>query len=711
MASSNRALPTISLWLAGVNLAGAEFGEEPLPPAEAPTSTFAYELRLSSNRTIPGTTGGDLWPATWASSGNVYATFGDFSGTSLGLARITGSTLASLAVNYLVGGTSPSVAANWAPIAGYSNTGGILNAKCTSLVASGSSLYLALADDDGNRGWNNCRIGKLSISSLGTSPSVPSWGFGQNHTWKTISPTFLQCGRDFGDAFDEYVYIFSLHYAPSENPDDSPSHTPGRVYLLRCLRSADWQVQANWSWWTGGTDEAPTWGSYASRAPRIELERIDWRPSAHFITPIDRCMFRIGRGVVGTGGGGSQSHFVTLIAVRPWHAWTKIADQRYLASGVGADLAQVSAIPSTIVSDGAGGAEWLDTTWGGTDVDGLGGPSNNTDRLIATRSFLTFSETTPTDVLGTDYIYPTNAEMDYYAGKGFNIFRVPFFFQRIEKNEDRAILLGLVDYASTLGCRVILDPHHYGKIDGVAVSDSAARAKFVAYWSQLADDVQSKGNVIFGLMNEPMAPTVTGGISPAEWLVAANEAIAAIRAQGATQLILVPGSYWTGAHSWVSSGNAAVMNTGVVDPEDNYAFELHQYLDSDYSGTSPTVVTGAGATVLAAATASLRAAGKMAFLGETGVGSSSAALAELEAELDYMDANRDVWIGFTGWAGGPWWYNSSTGEDYFLNLDPIPTLAGLEKPQLTVFKNHIVGVPLPPPSVYEADVYEAGVYD
>lgn len=291
-----------------------------------------------------------------------------------------------------------------------------------------------------------------------------------------------------------------------------------------------------------------------------------------------------------------------------------------------------------------------------------------------------------------DYTWPTFQEVDYYHSKGFNCLRLPFLFERIARDADRAILLGLVDYMADKGMRCILDPHQYAQVvvsgAWTVISDSVARSAFVAFWSQLAGDVKDKSNVIFGLMNEPMAPTVTNGISSANWLTAANQAIAAIRAQGAKQLILVPGSYWTGAHSWVSSGNAAVFNTGIVDSEDNNAIELHQYLDSDFSGTHDAVVNGSGSTVLAAATASLRAAGKKGFLGETGTGKGAASLIELEAELDYADANRDVWIGWTGWAGGPWWFNSSTGEDYFLNLDPIPTLAGPEKPQLAVFKAH-----------------------
>lgn len=301
-------------------------------------------------------------------------------------------------------------------------------------------------------------------------------------------------------------------------------------------------------------------------------------------------------------------------------------------------------------------------------------------------------------VRDTDYTWPTNAEVDYYAGKGFNCIRLPFLFERIERDQDRGILMGLIDHAASKGIRVILDPHQYGQVmvGGVhtVVSNSVARAAFVAFWAQLADDVAAKSNVIFGLMNEPMSPAVTNGITPAEWLVPANAAISAIRAQGASQLILVPGSYWTGAHSWVSSGNAAVM-LGVVDPSNNYAYELHQYMDSDFSGTHSTVVVGSGSTVLAAATSWARTNGKRLFLAETGVAQNSASLIELEAELDFLDGSQDVWIGFTAWAGGPWWYNATTAVDYMFNLDPIPTLAGPEKPQVTILKTHTTPIVIP----------------
>lgn len=43
---------------------------------------------------------------------------------------------------------------------------------------------------------------------------------------------------------------------------------------------------------------------------------------------------------------------------------------------------------------------------------------------------------------------------------------------------------------------------------------------------------------------------------------------------------------WCGETRGYGTPNADVM-LGVVDPADNYVYEVHQYLDSNYSGTHP----------------------------------------------------------------------------------------------------------------------------
>lgn len=280
-----------------------------------------------------------------------------------------------------------------------------------------------------------------------------------------------------------------------------------------------------------------------------------------------------------------------------------------------------------------------------------------------------------------DYTYPTKAELDYYVKKGFKVLRVPVLGSRIlpanlqDKGggKDWIALNGFIAQAGSAGASVVIDLHQYGAMpSGLVGKDQAATSEFVAAWGEIAKRLKSTHNVIFGLMNEPNAQ------SAADWLSGANAAIAQIRREGATQLILVPGSYWTGAHNWTSTDNSAVM-AGVVDPGKNFAYEVHQYVDQNSSGTTPDVAHGTGSTSLAAFTSWARAHHAKAFLGEFGFASSDAALKEGADLVAYMAANKDVWCGWTYWAGGPWWGN------YMFSVEPSN---GVDKPQMRVLTTY-----------------------
>ena len=58
-----------------------------------------------------------------------------------------------------------------------------------------------------------------------------------------------------------------------------------------------------------------------------------------------------------------------------------------------------------------------------------------------------FRHAYPAGVPGTDYIFPTRAEIDGYAAAGFNIIRVPFAWERLQPAQggpfDPAYLAGL----------------------------------------------------------------------------------------------------------------------------------------------------------------------------------------------------------------------------------------------------------------------------
>jgi endoglucanase len=116
---------------------------------------------------------------------------------------------------------------------------------------------------------------------------------------------------------------------------------------------------------------------------------------------------------------------------------------------------------------------------------------------------------------------------------------------------------------------------------------------------------------------------------------------------------------------------------GVRDPLNYYAFEFHQYLDSDSSGTHATCEGADQAKQgLSDVTNWLRQNGKRGFLGEFGAAGNDACLNGLQQMLDVMNKNSDVWLGWTYWAAGDWW----PPEEPF-NVQPRK---GRERPQMKV---------------------------
>jgi len=284
------------------------------------------------------------------------------------------------------------------------------------------------------------------------------------------------------------------------------------------------------------------------------------------------------------------------------------------------------------------------------------------------------------------YTYPTTAEINYFVGKGLNTFRVPFRWERVQPTLNTAFnatelnrLNSFVSAATSAGAFVVLDPHNYARywvggqpggtetlIGAAAVPNTA----FADFWSRLATQYKSNSRVIFDLINEPNTmPTE-------QWRDAAQSAINAIRATGANNLILVPGNAWTGAHSWLDNWYGTPNGTAmlaITDPGNNFAFDVHQYLDSDSSGTSATVVSQTiGQQRLVNFTNWLRTNNRRGFLGEFAVANSTIGTVggqigdeAIHNMLNYVSANGDVWLGWTWWAAGPWW-----PTNYIFTLEP-----------------------------------------
>src|SRR4051794_32653968 len=158
-------------------------------------------------------------------------------------------------------------------------------------------------------------------------------------------------------------------------------------------------------------------------------------------------------------------------------------------------------------------------------------------------------------VYGKDYIFPSNAEIDYYASKGMDVIRVPFQWERAQPTLNGSLdsthlarLDAVVSYANSKGISVVLDAHDYGtrSINGVdyqiGVSTNVPGSTLANFWGKMAEHYKG-ANVMYGIMNEPHFQTAE------QWLPTVNATIASIRAAGGAQTVLVPGTHWTGAHS------------------------------------------------------------------------------------------------------------------------------------------------------------------
>ncbi|CAL5873042.1 uncharacterized protein PFLUO_LOCUS7311 [Penicillium psychrofluorescens] len=264
--------------------------------------------------------------------------------------------------------------------------------------------------------------------------------------------------------------------------------------------------------------------------------------------------------------------------------------------------------------------------------------------------------------LGTDYIWPDTAGIQTLRNAGMNIFRVPFLMERLVPTEmtgspNQTYLAGLVstvEFITSTGAYAIIDPHNYGRYYGNIINSTN---DFAAFWTTVARQFASNDKTVFDTNNEFNTEDQT-------LVLNLNQAaINAIRAAGATsQYIFVEGNSWSGAWTWTS------INTNLVsltDPQNKIVYEMHQYLDSDGSGTSDVCVnTTIGQNRIEDATQWLQQNGKLGFLGEFAGGANSVCQSAVTGMLDYLQENGNVWLGASWWSAGPWW------ADYIFSMEP-----------------------------------------
>jgi hypothetical protein len=191
----------------------------PAPPADRPAAAPYPPSRVISTITwAPVSTivrqapGGDNWPLTWADDDALYTAYGDGRGfqpfvpkkLSLGFARVTGGPADFAGVNLRAeGGEFPG--------------DGQAGRKASGLLMVDGVLYL-LARNLGNAqlAWSR---------DHGATWVWADWKF----TSSFGCPTFLNFGRNYAGARDEFVYVYS--------PDSDSAYAPAdRMVLARVHR-------------------------------------------------------------------------------------------------------------------------------------------------------------------------------------------------------------------------------------------------------------------------------------------------------------------------------------------------------------------------------------------------------------------------------------------------------------------------------------------
>jgi hypothetical protein len=287
--------------------APADFPTSPTAAPYPPSPVISDVVWAPADDIIRLAPGGDTWPLTWADDGHLYTAYGDARGfepqietkLSLGLGRVEGFPPAIAGVNL-----RSKIEARGA---------GPRGRKASGMLMVDGILYMLLRNDD-----LQGRRSRLAWSrDHGTTWNEAGWVF-ENFGY----PTFVNFGRNYAGARDDFVYIVSHDHASAYHPAD-------RFILMRVPKSRMPEREAYEFFvkrdeqdrpvWTRRIDERGAVFEHAGRCYRSGISynagigRYVWSQ----IIPSGSTTFTGGKGDVRFEGG-----FGVYDAPEPWGPWT-----------------------------------------------------------------------------------------------------------------------------------------------------------------------------------------------------------------------------------------------------------------------------------------------------------------------------------------------------------------------------------------------------
>jgi hypothetical protein len=309
---------SVSLLLSGVSSATTA----PYPKSRLITSLTWDLTPITSLRKASGS---DLWPATWAADGNLYAAWGDGGGfdgdannigrVSLGFARITGTPAVGNAASYSgqnVWGAAPAYALSRATFGG----------KVGDLISIDGVLYgeggiwtaqsCSCADPTQKSGVNSRQLTVIWSADLGRTWHIAPWS----------SPSgpgsSLQYGQDYQGAWDP-VHVYFIYQG-------NVATDPGHIFLRRVLKSsltADPSTPGHYEYLTRISAEGtPSWSTQASAAvPVFSDSNV---PSGTYASASVVYDAALGRYLLSTLHGSFAGQIGFFEAPTPWGPWATI---------------------------------------------------------------------------------------------------------------------------------------------------------------------------------------------------------------------------------------------------------------------------------------------------------------------------------------------------------------------------------------------------
>ena len=266
-----------------------------------PPSPTIKNLIIRPERTSIGN--GDNWPITWAGDGYHYTVYCDGEGFG------GGSGKGSMSLAGIIGEPPHFSGKNLTSPTGHKEGGGPEGRKASGLLMVEGVLYM----------WvRNLRADGTGASLAWSDDHRKSW------TWADWSfpeigyPTWLNAGRNYANAEDQYVYFYS--------PDTPSAYKTADHMLLSQVPLSDIRNQAAYRFFAGMNDAGvPNWtANFDERQPVFTDAGHCYRPEVVFNPGINRYLLLTATSGASQWCGTAEKYFGMFEATKPWGPWRTV---------------------------------------------------------------------------------------------------------------------------------------------------------------------------------------------------------------------------------------------------------------------------------------------------------------------------------------------------------------------------------------------------